>query len=112
MKVKKSQRFLATFNGSLSHLCSCLVYTLFAICLIETLLYHQMHANAYISRTNNNRTNSIQHFNASRKSSLAKRNGRFLFDAFFGIETPPLEPDEFDDEEEEDEPAEPCKCGK
>lgn len=41
-----------------------------------------------------------------------ERDGRFLFDAFFGIDTPPIEADELEEEDEEEVAAKPCKCGK
>lgn len=62
-------------------------------------------------------TNQFQHFNTnhlniSRKSVFENRRGRFLFDAFFGIDTPPLEADDFEDDDDEEDTPKPCKCGK
>lgn len=119
MKVKKSQRTVAVFDLSYSHLCYCIIYVFFTVCLID-FGWHRMHADAYVHRANN-LTNSFQQYrphihamNASRQTEwLRKRNGRFLFDAFFGIDTPPIEADEFEEDDEEEElAAKPCKCGK
>lgn len=120
MKVKKSQRLTtitALLNKSYSQLCFCIAYVLLMICLLESF-----HVDAYINGATTNVTNSFQHFNVqyqygrgnvSRKSGSSDRVGRFLFDAFFGIDTPPLDATDFDDDDEEDdEPATPCKCGK
>lgn len=116
MKVKKSQRLIASFNRSYSQLCYCITYALFVICIFELFRY-QVHVDAYISSANNV-TNSFQYLNThpingSRRSILQKRNGRFLFDAFFGIDTPPIEAADFeDDDDDEEELPKPCNCGK
>lgn len=126
MKVKKSQRptiaTTATSSSSLlnksmcSQLCFCVAYILLAICLLESF-----HVDAYINGAAINMTNSFQHFNihrgaamnVSRRSGSSDRIGRFLFDSFFGIDTPPLDATDFDDDDdEEDVPVKPCKCGK
>lgn len=119
LKVKKSQRTVALFDQSYSHLCYFLVYVLFTICLIECGL-HRMYVDAYISHANHNLTNSFQQYrphvhdiNASHQNQWHhNRNGRFLFDAFFGIDTPQIEADDFaDDDDDEVEAPKPCKCG-
>lgn len=122
MKVKKSHRpTIATASSSLlsksmcSQLCFCIAYILLAICLLESF-----HVDAYINGAATNVTNSFQHINirrtamnVSRKSGSPDRIGRFLFDSFFGIDTPPLDATDFDDDDDEDDvPAKPCKCGK
>lgn len=113
MKVKKSQRPL---KNAYSQFCSCIAYLLLTICLLE-LIHLRVHVNGYIKDAINV-TNSFQHlnthsFNGSRESHFAKRNGRFLFDALFGLDTPPLDASDFADEEDEEEEApKPCKCGK
>lgn len=114
LKVKKCQRLTATFNTTCSQLCFCIAYVLLTICLLESF-----QVDAYINGATTNVTNRFQHFsvhhrgNVSRKSGSSHRIGRFLFDAFFGIETPPLDPSDFeDDDDDDDEPAKPCKCGK
>lgn len=120
MKVKKSQRTVALFDQSYSHLCYCIIYVLFTICLIECG-WHRMFVDAYVSRANTNLTNSFQQYrphidamNASLQNEwFRKRNGRFLFDAFFGIDTPQIEADDFaEDDDEEEEAPKPCNCGK
>lgn len=121
MKVKKSQRTVALVDQSYLHLCNnnSLIYIFFTICLIN-IGWHRMYVDAYVHRANN-LTNSFQQYrphihamNASLQNEwLHKRNGRFLFDAFFGIDTPQIEADDFEeDEEEEQVAAKPCKCGK
>lgn len=121
MKVKQNQRLIATFNTSYSHLYYCVTYALLAICLFESFR-HRVYVDAYINRANNV-TNSFQHVNtynsananSSRQSVFGKRDGRFLFDAFFGIDTPPIDATDFDDiedDEEEEEAPKPCNCGK
>lgn len=93
------------------------MYALLAICLIQ-LFHIRIYVDAYISSTANNVTNHFPHFNPdhqniSRKSVLENRRGRFLFDAFFGIDTPPLDADDFEDDDDEEEDApKPCNCGK
>lgn len=119
MKVKKSQRLTTTsLNKSYSQLCFCIAYVLLTICLLESI-----HVDAYINgttaKTTTNVTNSFQYFNIHHRGNVSKkiessnRIGRFLFDAFFGIDTPPLDATDFDDDDDEDdEPPKPCKCGK
>lgn len=115
MKEKKSQRFTASIN-EYSKLCSHITYVLLlSICLIESSL----HVDAYISGATHNVTDNFQHFNmhtfnVSRRFGASDRIGRFLFDSFFGIETPPLDASDFDDveDDDDDEPSKPCKCGK
>lgn len=110
MKVKKSQCLMASLNTLHSQLCSCIIYMLLTICLLETIDL-RMHVNAYMS--NSLRHLSIHNFNESRKNVPTQRNGRFLFDSLFGIDTPQLDAADFDDDDDEDdEPAKPCKCGK
>lgn len=116
MKVKKNQRLIATFNRSFLHLCCCITYALIAIGMFESFR-HDVYVDAYINNANNV-TNSFQYLNthsvnSSRRSMFGKRNARFLFDAFFGIDTPAIEAADFDDvdDSEEDIPK-PCNCGK
>lgn len=120
MRVKQNQRLIATFNTSYSHFYYCVTYALLAICLFE-LFCHQVYVDAYIDRANNV-TNSFQYVNtlnsvnanSSQQSVFGKRAARFLFDAFFGIDTPPIDASDFDsieDDDEEDAPK-PCNCGK
>lgn len=119
MKVKKSQRTVALFDPSYSHLCYCIICVFFTICLTD-FGWHRMYADAHVYRANN-LTNSFQqyrpHMHAIANASLQnewfrERDGRFLFDAFFGIDTPPIEADELEEEDEEEVAAKPCKCGK
>lgn len=117
MKVKKSQRTVASFDQSYAHLCYCIVYALLMICLID-FGWHRMYANAYVHRADN-LTNSFRQYrphvraiNASLQDEwFHKRDGRFLFDAFFGIDTPPIEADDLEDEDEEETVQNTCKCG-
>lgn len=107
---------MASLKQSYSQFCCCIVYLLVTVCLLESI-HLRMHASAYINGainvTNSFQHLNTQHFNGSRKSLLSNRNGRFLFDALFGFETPPLNAASFaDEEDEEDEPPKPCKCGK
>lgn len=119
MKLKKSQRTVALFDQSYSHLYYCIIYVFFAICLID-FGWHRVYADVYVHHANN-LTNSFQQYrphvhamNASLQNEwFRKRNGRFLFDAFFGIDTPQIEADEFEEDDDEGElAAKPCKCGK
>lgn len=123
MKVKKSpQQTVTLLDLSYSHLCYCIIYVVFTICLIDSG-WHRIHVDAYIDRATN-RTNSVQQYrpqyrvhamNVSDQNEwpLRTRDSRFLFDAFFGIDTPPIGADEFeeDDDDEEDAPK-PCKCNQ
>lgn len=117
MKVRKSQRLTASLNESYTQLCCCIAYVLLTICLLESF-----QVDAYINGATVNMTNSFRHFdifeqqhrvNVSRTSGFSNRNGRFLFDAFFGIDTPPIDASDFEEDDDDDpEPAKPCKCGK
>lgn len=121
MKVKKNQQQTVTlFDQSLSHLCYCIIYVVFTICLIDCG-WHRMHVDAFIKGASN-LTNSFQQhrlhrvhaMNASHQNDLLfrTRDGRFLFDAFFGIDTPPIGADEFEEEDDDDEAPKPCKCNQ
>lgn len=121
MKSKKCQRRNTPFNRSYSDIFVCSAYVLFTICVLESL-NHQSHVDAYITNARN-ATNlyepfDIQYLNSSsshsKKVLSRDRNGRFLFDMVFGIDTPPLDAADLvedDDDDEEDLPK-PCKCGR
>lgn len=98
---------MASLNTTYLQLCFCIVYTLLTMFLLETIDL-RLNVNAYMS----NSPNPFNSLNESRENVSTQRNGRFLFDAFFGIDTPPLDASDFDDDEEDDEPVKPCKCGK
>lgn len=123
MKVKKSQQMVTVFKHQsyLLHLSYCIIHVVFTICLVN-FGWHRMHVDAYIDRPNN-LTNHFQQYrpyrnvhamNASHPNewSFRTRDGRFLFDAFFGIDTPPIGADEFEDDDDEEEAPKPCRCGK
>lgn len=115
MKVKKSQRLMASLIASYLQFCCCVIYLLVTVCLLESI-HLRMHVNAYINGainvTNSFQHLNTQHFNGSEKRLLSNRNGRFLFDALFGL-TPPLNAASFaDDDDDEEEPPKPCKCEK
>lgn len=113
MKVRQTHRLVKSLNQSYSQLCSCLSYALLAICLFQ-IAHVRLHADAYIAATSNV-THHLQHVhqvNDSGRNLSDYRNGRFLFDAFFGIDTPPIDATDFDDEEDDEEDIpKPCKCG-
>lgn len=115
MKVKKCQRRNEPFSKSYLQIFCCLAYVLLTICLLESF-NRQSNVDAFIANTRN-ATNffepfNIQYANSSKKVLSRNRNSRFLFDALFGIDTPPLDAADLveDDDDEEDIPK-PCKCG-
>lgn len=118
MKVKKCQRRNASFNKSYLQIVCCLIYALLTIYLLESF-YHHSYVNAFIPSARN-ATNlyepfNIHYLNESSKDVLSSnRSSRFLFDAFFGIDTPPLDASDLedDDDDDEDDIPKPCKCGR
>lgn len=118
LKVKKCQRRNASLNKSNLQIFCCLAYALLAICLLESFYQHS-YVDAYIpsarNATNLFESFDIQYLNDSSKDVLShNRSGRFLFDAFFGIDTPPLDASDLDDDDDDDEEdiPKPCKCGR
>lgn len=116
MKVKNCQRRSASFNKLCLQVFCTLVYGLLTLCVLKSFYHHQLHADAYIA-TARNATNyfqpfDIQYLNSSKKVLSRSRNSRFLFDAFFGIDTPPLDAVDLDDDDDDEEDIpKPCKCG-
>lgn len=116
-KVKKTMSHQSIqWNKNNFNLCFSVNYI---FCMIYLLGIINMSVDAYVSDAikltpSNIREFSSQHLNKSKLSMGRNRSGRFLFDAFFDINTPQfdaVDDDDFDDDDDDLEETKPCKCG-
>lgn len=117
MKVRRIQRVFLLLNKTFIQLRYSGIYILLMVCLLEVVHIQNIHVDAYIDgATMNLQRISLQHLNSSSKIRKlpmpSNRTGKFLFDAFFNIDTPQLEVDEDDFDDDDDDDAKPCNCGK